>query len=488
MNKFFVCCCYCILTLAGLTAQSRLDTNTFIFRNLIPFSATHVLTVQQNWNENNLPAKLYMQVLNGTQPIPEKLIDLQKGSLKSTVKSIFAWNGKLNLLTSLYYPGPGRSNFIWQQFDPNTLKDEHSQIIDAVATPYPALSSTYLGYAISPDSSRIGFYSWIYAYSSDSVRLNIQVYNRKMEKEWSRQFKLPFNNNRFFINDCGLRSNGEFFLFAENYLSKIGAETVIKANRIEHLAFQFWPDRDTARIIRPILAKGVFFSGLKFGIAPDEKLVGIGIWQAPRFSTESGFFLLQLKSGEEAVSQNIEMLPKEMYARAERQAKQDSVLGENFSPVGFYDFSINKLVLQPDGQVFVSANHYNTSLMMRFDAERKLKYLSLLPGMQYGFLRHTYDQDFLVKGDSVYCLFTQVEDQLATPYKLIRIGENGELIHSTINSRVTTRRPKFSLNTNFCQMVGEEMVLLAATDSQVPFGNPRTVTLRVEKVDNVFKE
>jgi hypothetical protein len=350
------------------------------------------------------------------------------------------------------------------------------------------LSSTYLGYAISPDSSRIGFYSWIYAYSSDSVRLNIQVYNRKMEKEWSRQFKLPFNNNRFFINDCGLRSNGEFFLFAENYLSKIGAETVIKANRIEHLAFQFRPDRDSARIIRPVLTKGAFFSGLKFGIAPDEKLVGIGIWQAPRFVTESGIFLLQLKSGEETVSQNIEMLPKEMFARAERQAKQDSVLGENFSPIGFYDFSINKLVLQPDGQVFVSANHYNTSLMMRFDAEKKLKYLSILPGMQYGFLRHIYDQDFLVKGDSVYCLFTQVNDQLATPYKLIRVGENGELIHNSINSRVTTRRPKFSLNTNFCQMVNDQMVLLAATDSQVPFGRPRTITLRVEKLDNVFKE
>jgi len=164
------------------------------------------------------------------------------------------------------------------------------------------------------------------------------------------------------------------------------------------------------------------------------------------------------------------------------------VLGENFSPVGFYDFSINKLVLQPDGQVFVSANNYNTNLLMRFDAEKKLKYLSILPGMEYGFLRHIYDQDFLVKGDSVYCLFTQVNDQLATPYKLIRIGKNGELIHNSINSRVTTRRPKFSLNTNFCQMVGDQMVLLAATDSQVPFGNPRTVTLRVEKVDNVFKE
>jgi hypothetical protein len=125
---------------------------------------------------------------------------------------------------------------------------------------------------------------------------------------------------------------------------------------------------------------------------------------------------------------------------------------------------------------------------MRFDAEKKLKYLSILPGMQYGFLRHIYDQDFLVKGDSVYCLFTQVNDQLATPYKLIRIGENGELIHSTINSRVTTRRPKFSLNTNFCQMVNDQMVLLAATDSQVPFGRPRTITLRVEKLDNVFKE
>jgi len=486
MNKFLLLCCNLISI--GLIAQTRLDTNTFIFRSLIPFSATHIVTVQQNWVEDNLPAKLYMQVLNGTQPVPEKLIDLKKGPLKSMVKGVFAWNGKINLLTSLYYPGPGRSNFIWQQFDPKTLNDEHSQIIDAVATPYPALSSTYLGYAISPDSSRIGFYSWIYAYSSDSVRLNVQVYNRKMEKEWSRQFKLPFNNNRFFINDCGLRSNGEFFLFAENYLSKIGAETVIKANRIEHLAFQFRPDRDSARIIRSVLTKGAFFSGLKFGIAPDEKLVGIGIWQAPRFVTESGIFLLQLKSGEEAVSQNIEILPKEMYARAERQAKQDSVLGENFAPFGFYDFNINKLVLQPDGQVFVAANYYNTSLLMRFDAEKKLKYLSILPGMQYGFLRHIYDQDFLVKGDSVYCLFTQVNDQLATPYKLIRVGENGELIHNSINSRVTTRRPKFSLNTNFCQMVNDQMVLLAATDSQVPFGRPRTITLRVEKLDNVFKE
>jgi hypothetical protein len=36
-------------------------------------------------------------------------------------------------------------------------------------------------------------------------------------------------------------------------------------------------------------------------------------------------------------------------------------------------------------------------------------------------------------------------------------------------------------------MVNDEMVLLTATASQVPFGSPRTITLRVEKLNNVFK-
>ena len=464
-------------------AQARLDTNVFIFSRLLPVSPTQVVTVQQNWSSTRAPLQLYFQSISSVSPNKaEKLVSLKMGPFKAQVKDVFMWNRQLNLLTSVYYPGPGRSNFLLQQFDPKTLVEKHSQLIDAVATPRPSSNSTYLGYCISPDSSHIGFYSWIYAYSEDSVRLNVQVYNRSLEKQWSKQYTLPYLNNRFLINNCALRNNGEFFLFAENYTGRIGAASIIKTNLIEHMAVQLRKDLDTARVLRTQLAKGAYFTSFKFGMAVDETLYGFGI------TTQNGLYTLKMPLGTEAYTQNIEAFPKVFYQNAERLARQDSVLGENFSAGSFSDYNIYKLFFQPGGQIYLLANYVDMCMVMRFGKNTEIQYLSIIPRLRYGLFEKPYDGNMFVKGDSVYFLQTQIEDISDSPYKLIRIGGKGELIHGMVQSRITGRRPQFMLNGYYCEQIDDRHIIMTATDNQVPYRAPRTLTFRIEEINQVFKD
>ncbi|WP_421797659.1 hypothetical protein [Haliscomenobacter sp.] len=489
MKKLLVLLCT-IFGFASISfAQARLDTNVFIFSRLLPVSPTRVVTVQQNWSSTGAPLQLYFQsISNISAAKAEKLVSLKMGPFKAQVKDIFIWNGALNLLTSVYYPGPGRSNFLLQQFDPKTLVEKQSKLIDAVATPRPSSGSSYQGYCISPDSSHIGFYSWIYAYSEDSVRLNVQVYNRSLEKQWSKQYTLPYLNNRFLINNCALRNNGEFFLFAENYAGRIGAATVIKANLIEHMAVQLRKDLDTARVLRTQLAKGAHFSSLKFGLASDETLYGIGIWQVPRFTVETGLYILKMPLGAATYTQNIEEFPKALYQNAERLTRQDSVLGKHYTPTGFFNYNIYKLYLQATGQMYLLATSGDANMLIRFDDQAKAKYISIIPRLRYSFLDKIYDANLFIKGDSAYFLQTQIEDIFGSPYKLIRIGEKGELIHSLVQSRITGRRPQFMLNAYYCEQIGDRHIILTATDNQIPYDAPRTLTFRIEEIDQVFKD
>ena len=463
-------------------AQARLDTNVFIFSRLLPVSPTRVVTVQQNWSSTGAPLQLYFQSISSVSPAKaEKLVSLKMGPFKAQAKDVFMWNGQLNLLTSVYYPGPGRSNFLLQQFDPKTLVEKHSQLIDAVATPRPSSNSPYLGYCISPDSSHIGFYSWIYAYSEDSVRLNVQVYNRSLEKQWSKQYTLSYLNNRFLINNCALRNNGEFFLFAENYTGRIGAATIIKANLIEHMALQLRKDLDTARVLRTQLDKGAYFTSLKFGLAANETLYGIGI------TNQNGLYTLKMPLSTEVYTQNIDAFPKALYQNAERAARQDSVLGDNFSTASFSDYIIYKLYLQPQGQLYLLATYNGANMLIRFDDQAKAKYISIIPRMRHGFLGTIYDCSLFIKGDTSFFLQTQIDSPTETPYKLIRIGNNGEIIHGVVQSRLTGRRPQFMLNAFYCEQIGDRRIILTATDNQMPYNAPRTLTFRIEEIDQVFK-
>ena len=483
MKKLLVLLCTIFGFVSISFAQARLDTNVFIFSRLLPVSPTRVVTVQQNWSSTGSPLQLYFQSISSVSAAKtEKLVSLKMGPFKAQVKDIFMWNGALNLLTSVYHPGPGRSNFLLQQFDPKTLVEKHSQLIDAVATPRPSSSSSYQGYCISPDSSHIGFYSWIYAYSEDSVRLNVQVFNRKMEKQWSKQYTLAYLNNRFLINNCALRNNGEFFLFAENYTGRIGAATIIKANLIEHMALHMRKNIDTARVLRTHLDKGVYFTSLKFGLAADETLYGIGI------TNQNGLYTLKMPLSTEVYTQNIDAFPKALYQNAERVTRQDSVLGDNFSAASFSDYNIYKLYLQPTGQMYLLAVYNGANMLIRFDDQAKAKYISIIPRLKYSFLDKLYDANMFVKGDSVYFLQTQIEDVFDSPYKLIRIGDNGELIHSLVQSRITGRRPQFMLNAFYCEQIDDRRIILTATDNQMPYNAPRTLTFRIEEIAQVFKD
>ncbi|MDX2069097.1 MAG: hypothetical protein SFV55_11785 [Haliscomenobacter sp.] len=489
MKKLLILLCSILGFVSLSFAQARLDTNVFIFSRLLPVSPTQVVTVQQNWSSTGAPLQLYFQSISSINAAKtEKLVSLKTGPFKAQLKDVFVWNGVLNLLTSVYHPGPGRSNFLLQQFDSKTLKEKHSQLIDAVATPRPSSDSPYLGYCISPDSSHIGFYSWIYAYSEDSVRLNVQVYNRSLEKQWSKQYTLPYLNNRFLINNCALRNNGEFFLFAENYAGRIGAATVIKASLIEHMALHMRRDVDTAKVLRTQLAKGAHFSSLKFGLASDETLYGIGIWQAPRFTTESGLYILKMPLGAANYTQNIEEFPKTLYQNAERLARQDSVLGEHYTPTGFFNYTIYKLYFQTTGQMYLLATSGNANMLIRFDDQAKPQYLSIIPRMKYGFFDALYDGNLFIKGDTAFFLQTQIEMPAETPYKLVRIGPKGELIHGVVQSRITGRRPQFMLSAFYCEQIDDHRIILTATDNQIPYNAPRTLTFRIEEINQVFKD
>lgn len=465
-------------------AQARLDTNVFIFSRVLPVSPTGVVTVQQNWSANGLPNQLYFQSLSSTSTAKkEKLLPLRVGLFKSLVKDVFMWDGQLTLLSSLYHPGPGRNNFMLRRFDVKTLEETESKLIDAVATPRPATHSAYWDYAISADSNLIGFYSWIYAYADDSVRLHVQVFNRDLEKQWSKQYTLPYLNSQFLISKCALRNNGEFFLFAENYLGRIGAETVIRANRIEHLAVQVRKDQDSARVIRPTLNKGGYFSSLKFGLNADQTLCGIGIWQNPG----SGLYTLKMPAGTDVFTQNIVEQPKTMYQSAERMARQDTALGQNFTATAFSNFTISRLFFEPEGQIYLLATYGDLCMLIQFNKEVQMQYISLIPRLRFGFFDRSYDASIFIQGDAVYFLQTQIDNSADSPYKLLRIGPKGELIHGRIESRITTRRPQFMLSAGFCEQVDERYIILTATDNQLPYGSPRTLTFRIEQIEDVFK-
>jgi hypothetical protein len=44
------------------------------------------------------------------------------------------------------------------------------------------------------------------------------------------------------------------------------------------------------------------------------------------------------------------------------------------------------------------------------------------------------------------------------------------------------------LSAYYCEQIDDRYIIMTATDNQVPYRAPRTLTFRIEEIDQVFKD
>ena len=123
-----------LLTLLALTVhhlpgqRQPSMPKTMEIREVVAGDEDHFFTFSSNDPEK--PDKGEIALFNYKQEnLATKEITFERSPLTAQFEAVFYWDNHLNVLSSLYYPGPKRNHLLLYQYNGDDLSEESSDII-----------------------------------------------------------------------------------------------------------------------------------------------------------------------------------------------------------------------------------------------------------------------------------------------------------------------------------------------------------------------
>lgn len=284
--------CFCQLA-AQAQRRSRTDVKkepSFTLFEVLPVVGKGYVSVFTD--DQEVPSSVRL-VYTGTdgEVKQQKEISLIRRGLSAMVEGAFIWDGELTLITSLFYPGPQRDLLFIRRYG---LPDFAEVASEKVAEAYvPGRLRVPFGYDLSPDSTKIMFYSWSYAVPEDPVKMEIHVFDRQLERLWNKRFLLANKNENFYIYACQVDNAGNAYLLCEDYKGKIGPGTRIKDEKIERFVLRLDEDSNEA-VSFGISITDKVITDLRFTMDERGNLYGAGIYREKNKIFQTGVFAYRI--------------------------------------------------------------------------------------------------------------------------------------------------------------------------------------------------
>ncbi len=347
----------------------------FEMRTVVPLSEAEGFVVVF-LDDREAPTAVMMKYFNGEEELlAERTVTLDHRGLYAQYEGVLDWAGKICLITSLYYPGPKRNHLIFQQFDLPTLGEVRRELIDEAYTPQQFRIP--FGFDLSPDRSRIMFYSWTYTLPKDPGKVSIKVFDQEMNLDWERRYILPFLNEKLYIYGCHLKNNRQVMLLCENYEASVSRR--VDLDRVEHFALQMEPDSEDV-LKYDINLPDMTIRGLKVQMLPDDRLVGAAFYHPPKKRQIEGLYLFEVTPDGSAMDRRRLSISDDRYDAAFAYGEKDHFLNANRHK--FVDYEVDAIYEQDNGSMVVIGEQrvardqfydieYNDILVVRTDPDRR---------------------------------------------------------------------------------------------------------------------
>lgn len=365
------------------------------------------------------PSKILMEFIGPAQTVEAtKEISLIRRGLSAMIESAFIWNGELTLITSLFYPGPQRDLLFIRRY---SLPDFEEVASEKIAEAYvPGRLRIPFGYALSPDSTNIMFYSWTYAVPEDPVKMEIHVLDRQLERQWTKRFLLPNKNANFYIYACKVDNDANAYLLCEDYKGKVGGR--INEEKIERFVLRLDENSDEATSF-VIKLQDKVITDLRFTMDDEGNLYGGGLYRQPNKVNQDGVFVYRIDQKTQGFQKKEIPINKgdyqAMHAYADASGKHVSGTRQ------FRDYFLDKVVWNDQqGLMLVGEqriydddeDRYRDILVVQLDPDLRKKWMLRIPKSQVTFWGQPYFASycFLERDGKQYVIFNDHQDNMAT--------------------------------------------------------------------------
>ncbi|MEY2905239.1 MAG: hypothetical protein RJA52_1255 [Bacteroidota bacterium] len=366
-------------------------------------------------NHESKPTKIKLLLLNEELVgLAETELDLKRQGLDLKIEGVFFWNDKINLLTSLYYPGPKRNHLILDQFELSDLIKAESVLLDEAYT--PGLYRIPFGYEISVDSTKMMFYSWSYPLPEDPAKISVTVFDKVQGKLWEQSLMLPFSNETMFLHGAKVNNQGKVFLFCENYEGRVSPEMVIVESQIRHYILELDQGYNSVKSF-PLDAPSKVFLDITHKANENEVLYGMGFYRDKNKRFQEGIFFTTFDMKTSKLERYLLQITKATYDAAYNLGEKESAFSSQ--RLGFESYVPRDILFTKNGGIYLIAEQYklppyeftsfqyNDIMVVKIDAQMKMEWVRRIAKRQIGFeeLEEFYSFFSFVDGEDLYFLY-----------------------------------------------------------------------------------
>ncbi|GJM33376.1 MAG: hypothetical protein DHS20C18_23770 [Saprospiraceae bacterium] len=344
-------------------------------------------------DRENFAGRVRFELINAqNEVIAVEELDLRNMELFGQFESAFFWNGKFTVLTSLFYPGPQRNHLLLRQFLLPDFEEVNSQIIDEAYT--PDRFRIPFGHSLSPDSSKIVFYSWSYALKEGSARVVAKVLNKNLEPLWQEKYILPYDNRRLYVYKCLLDNAGHAYLFCEYYQGALRSTGMINPAKIDHFMLRLEQGAKSMRQYS-LEVPDKSISNPVFKMQKDGKLYGAAFLKPKNKNKIEGLLFIDIEASSGDLHQKLIPLSQEVFDLAYAKGKKEKFFNpQRFS---FRYYQPDHLMINEDGSFMIVAEQRpviedlgdplqnNDILILRLTPRKILDWLVRIPKRQNAF-------------------------------------------------------------------------------------------------------
>ncbi len=218
------------------------------------------------------------------------------------------------------------------------------------------------GINISRDSSKVLIYNELPYKKGKPERFSLKVYNDNFDEVWSRNIRLPYNDDKFAVEEYRVDKDGNVYMLGVIYEDKSRRRRRGRPT-YQYVILAYTADGGDAERYK-IDLRDKFITDLTFRVADDGNLVCSGFFsEKGNYSIKGTYFFRLDPTSKEIYNRNLkefnfEFVTDFMSDRKKEKARKAKREGDTRKEAELYSYSLDRLVLRNDGGALLIAEQY----------------------------------------------------------------------------------------------------------------------------------
>ncbi len=343
------------------SAEYNEPNNSFLSK-VVHYDETgfYALRVQNLGTKRENP-KVYLEYYDKQQMKLKKSAELDLKFKKKTrdFEDLIVVDDNMYLLTSFNNQAKKKNYLFAQRVSLSSLRPSQKLIKLAEVETKNAFQEGGFRHHLSKDDSKVLIYSVLPKQKKNPERFYLQVFDNQLNALWEKKVRLPFNDDRFSVEEYQVDNEGNVYMLGVVYQDKTRFRRGGKPT-YQYVVLAYREDGEAVEEYKVNLNEK-FITDLTFRVARNGDLVFSGFYsELGTYSVKGTYFFRLNPTTKEIYNKNLKAFDFDFLTEflSERQTNKAKKSAQKGNVPELYQYALDDLILRSDGGAVLVAEQY----------------------------------------------------------------------------------------------------------------------------------